>query len=81
MRTSLVLFASGVALLISPSANAAKTYFIDQVMNHTAPCTQNNLFDDTTSLKSRMDAVNSNGADLDFSPPPGFVSTDHSGER
>src|SRR5262245_10691445 len=51
-----------VTVLASSAAFATKTYFIDQVINYPAPCTQPKLFDDTTALKSRMDAAKWTGA-------------------
>jgi hypothetical protein len=44
------------------TANAAATYFIDQVVDYTAPCGSTDLFDDTSGLKTRLDAASWTGA-------------------
>ena len=52
----------GLAGLLASSAHGARTYFIDQVVNYPAPCTQPTLFDDTWFMKLRMDAASWNGS-------------------
>jgi hypothetical protein len=47
---------TAATLLGAAPASAAKTYFVDQVVDYTSACPANDLFDDTTSLVSRMDA-------------------------
>jgi hypothetical protein len=63
MKTAFVLAAIGLATaLASPAAHATKSYYIDQLVNYPSPCTQPTLFDDTTALKSRMDAASWTGS-------------------
>jgi hypothetical protein len=50
-----------VATVVSHPALAA-SYYIDQLVNYPSPCTAPTLFDDTTALKSRMDAASWSGS-------------------
>ena len=56
-----IAIAGGLAAAAS-TAFANTTYYIDQLINYTGSCTQPTLFDDTTALKSRMDAASWTGS-------------------
>jgi hypothetical protein len=62
MKRGMFFGVIGLAGMLATSAHGARTYFIDQVVNYPTPCTQPNLFDDTWSLKSRMDAASWTGS-------------------
>lgn len=46
---------------LATNALGERTYFIDQLVHYPAPCNYGDLFDDTYSMKSRMDAAGWNG--------------------
>jgi hypothetical protein len=61
MKLLMTMGLLGTGLALATSALAAQTYYIDQLVNYPAPCTQATLWDDTTALKSRMDAASWTG--------------------